>query len=240
MNRLGKWVCAAALGVSTAAAAEGWTFVVTPYLWGAVIAGDLATGGGTPIDAPDVGDDSFFDLENLDGAAFLAFEARHDRWRLLVDALQIGYSDTVRNGALLNVAAELDGYMLEGAAALQLRQAPDWEVLAGLRYFSVRTALDVQPGPQASVTKDWADPFIGARYTRALSERWSTTARLDVGGFGVHADRMINGAITAHYSLGERTALHLGYRYLSADFEDDGYRFDVSFRGPAIGFSFTF
>ncbi|MCP5306575.1 MAG: hypothetical protein H6953_14115 [Chromatiaceae bacterium] len=220
--------------------AEDWQFEITPYIWGATISGDLATGGDTPVSAPDVGDGSFFALENLQAAYFLAFEAGRDRWRVLVDTLHLDYADDVRDGRLLEISAELEGYMFEGAAAYRLESHPDWELLGGARYFSIRTSLDSNPGPESSVRKDWADPFLGVRYTHRFSDHWRVRARADVGGFGVNADSMANLAIEADYSLTDSLKLRAGYRYLTADFERDGFIFDVAFTGPAVGLSFQF
>jgi hypothetical protein len=226
--------------VSGSVRADEWRFEITPYLWGATIDGSLATGGGTPIEGPANSETSFFALDNLEGAAFLAFEARRERWRILLDSLYIDFANDVSDGRFLTISARVDGFMVEGAAAYQPAGHPRWEILGGARYFSIRNTLEVQPVGKSAERRDWTDPFVGARYTHEFSDNWRARARADIGGFGINADLMLNLAVEADYRIGSRTALRFGYRYLSADFEQDRFRFDVSFRGPAIGLSIGF
>ena len=221
-------------------ASEEWQFELTPYLWGATIGGNVATGGGTPITAPAPGDSSFFTLENLEGAAFLAFEARRGQWRLMLDGVYVSFADDVRSGPLLTISEKITGYVFEAAVGYQLAQHPEWELLAGARYFQIENDLDLKPGPRAQSEKTWIDPFIGVRYTRPLSENWQFRARADLGGFGVSADLMQNYVFEVAYRMTDHARLRLGYRYLSADFEKDRFVFDASVKGPAIGVTFEF
>jgi hypothetical protein len=222
-----------------AAAAGAWQFELTPYLWGATISGDLAASDGTPISAPAPGDASFFSLDNLEGAAFLAFEARRDRWRLLFDGVYIDFADDVRSGPLLTISERIQGFIFEAGGGYQLESAPQWEILAGARYFQIENDLDLQPGPRARSQESWTDPFVGARFTHALADNWQLSLRADIGGF-VSADLMQNYVFNIDYRISERTKLRLGYRYLDTDFEKGRFEFDVSAKGPALGIAIGF
>jgi hypothetical protein len=225
---------------SSTFAGEQWQFELTPYLWGATIGGNVATGGGTPISAPAPGDSSFFTLENLEGAAFLAFEAQRGQWRLMLDGVYVSFADDVRSGPLLTISEKIKGHVFEAAVGYQLAQRPEWELLAGARYFQIENDLDLEPGPRAKSEKTWTDPLIGVRYTRPLSENWQFRARADLGGFGVSADLMQNYVFEFDYRMSDRARLRLGYRYLKADFEKDRFVFDASVKGPAIGVTIDF
>jgi hypothetical protein len=222
-----------------AAAAGAWQFELTPYLWAAAIGGDLAASDGTPISAPAPGDASFFSLDNLEGAAFLAFEARRDRWRLLFDALYVDFADDVRTGPLLTISERVTGYVLEAATGYQLESAPAWEIIAGARYFQIENDLQLQPGPRARTQKSWTDPFIGARFQHALADRWQLRARADLGGF-VSAELMQNYAFEIDYQIAKQASVRLGYRYLATDFEKGPFLFDISVKGPTLGVAIDF
>ena len=229
--------CAAS---APAVANADWEFELTPYIWGATIGGSVAASDGTEISAPAPGDSSFFSLENLQGAAFIAFEARRGRWRLLADGMYVRYSDDVRTGPLVTVSEEITGYIFELAGGYRMGPDSPWELLGGARYFDVENDLDLKPGPEATSRKNWADPFIGVRFTQQLSESWQLRARADLGGFGVNADLMQNYVLEVDYRMTERARLRLGYRYLDADYDRNRFVFDVSIKGPAIGVSFDF
>jgi hypothetical protein len=67
-----------------------WEFRVAPYMWAAGQSGSARIG--TRIPAQNV-DASFSDVfSSLDFGAMAAFEARKDRWRILVDAFYIQLS----------------------------------------------------------------------------------------------------------------------------------------------------
>jgi hypothetical protein len=222
-----------------AKSAGAWQFELTPYLWGATIGGDLAASDGTPISVPAPGDSSFFSLDNLEGAAFLAFEARRDQWRLLFDALYVDFADDVRTGPLLKVSERVTGYVFEAAAGYQLASAPAWEIIAGARYFQIENDLELQPGPRARTQKSWTDPFIGARFQHALTDRWRLRARADLGGF-VSAELMQNYAFEIDYRIARQASVRLGYRYLATDFEKGPFLFDISVKGPTLGVAINF
>ncbi len=61
-----------------------------------------------------------------------------------------------------------------------------------------------------------------------------------VGGFGVAADLewSLTGGVTYH--AGETWGVSLGYRYLSVDYSDDGFVYDVAQHGPLLGLVFDF
>jgi hypothetical protein len=88
--------------------------------------------------------------------------------------------------------------------------------------------------------RDWADPFIGARYTAVISENWVVEARGDTGGFGISAEMMYYAAVNFKYNSSENTSWNLGYRYLSADYEKGRFKFDVAISGIAAGISIGF
>ena len=113
-----------------------------------------------PITAPATGDSSFFTLENLEGAAFLAFEAQRSQCRLMPDVVYVSFADDIRSGPLLTISEKIKGHVFEAAVGHQPAQRPEWELLAGARFFQIENDLDLAPGPRAKSEKTWTDPFI--------------------------------------------------------------------------------
>jgi len=226
-------------GGAAAAAADEWQFEITPYIWAAGIEGDISTGGGTPVSSPVENDYSFFAMENLDLAGFLAFEARKGRWHVLSDGLYVDYSDAFTNGPV-TTDLEVEGVILEGALGYHLSQIEQLIVLAGGRYFSIRNNIDLTPGPSGSDRVDWADPFIGARVSHDINSTWHASLRGDIGGFGVSSELMYNVVVTLGYRFNDDFDLKIGYRYLYADFDKDLFKYDASLSGFGVGLGIRF
>ena len=80
--------------------------------------------------------------------------------------------------------------------------------------------------------------MIGARYTWALSPKWGLTVRGD-GSWG-DTDGTWNASALVQYHTDGGGSWAFGYRYLEADFENDGDKLGVSLSGPTIGYAFRF
>ncbi len=92
---------------------DPWSFKVTPYLWNVNFDGTTSSGGN---DAPVDTDYSFFTLDNLDNALFLAFEANNGRYDILSDGLRARYSDTATI-SVLNTQLAVETGFIEGAVS---------------------------------------------------------------------------------------------------------------------------
>ena len=57
------------------------------------------------------------------------------------------------------------------------------EAIAGLRHWDLDVSTTVLVRT-FSADQTWTDPLVGARYSRALNDRWSVTAMGNIGGFG--------------------------------------------------------
>jgi len=142
-----------------AAAQEGWTFAVTPYLWLPNVNGTLkyepTAGGGAP--AVDTGPNNY--LENLSMALMLSGEARKGRWSVISDLIYLRFNSEKSNvravdfgGSLVNSSAdvgtksELKGVEWTIAGSYAAVQSPRWtlEALGGARYFRIDAHSDWQ------------------------------------------------------------------------------------------------
>lgn len=217
---------------------EGWRFTLSPYLWGASLGASTVIDGTRPPDAGG-GDYSFFTLDNLDAAAFVSFEARKDAWAVFADVFYISFSDRFETGPLTS-AVRIHGNAQELSALWYPRRFEHLALIAGARRISMSLDVELDPGPDPSITRDWVDPIVGMRAAWPLSPRWHLLARGDVGGFGVASDLTVNAVLGAGYTASGRWSLLIAYRYLRVDFRDTRLVLDLAARGPGIGVQIRF
>lgn len=240
---------------AAAAPGTGWTFDLTLYLWGAGMSGDVQ-GGSLPTIGVDM---SFSDiLDNLDAGLMGAFEARKGRWGFLFDGIYMKLEDSGTAsrtgagpvGATATASAELELAQTMLAAAVAYRaiegRAPV-DVIGGLRYAKIEADATIdgsffaQTGTVArSAEKDWVDPYIGVRVLQPIADHWTLVGYLDIGGFGVGSDFTWQTLVGVNYEFSKTFAGKLGYRYLSVDYDKDGFVYDMANSGLYLGLGIRF
>jgi len=241
----------------TAAAAPGssWTFDFTPYIWGAGMNGDVQ-GGALPAVNVDM---SFPDiLDNLDAGLMGAFEARKGRWGMLFDAIYMkleGSGTASRTGpgpigatATASADLEVTQKMFAAAVAYRVQEggAPV-DVIGGLRYTKIEAEASINGSFFAqtvavarSAEKDWVDPYIGVRALYPIANHWTLVSYADIGGFGVGSDFAWQGLVGVNYEFSKTFAAKLGYRYISVDYDKDGFVYDMANSGLYLGLGIRF
>ncbi len=233
---------------------DAWQFELTPYLWAAGLEGDVTVGGITAS-----ADASFADMVgSLDGGVSAHFEARKGRGSLFADGLYLRLSDDASGPLGFSKAdIEIEQFMAELGAAYRFWEEPigesdkgagrprtvSTEVLGGARYTYLAGDLDLKVGPASTSlhgSKDWVDPFVGARVKCDLSEKLELTLRGDVGGFGVGSDLTWNVIGGLGCRLSESGVLRAGYRVLDIDYDGGGFVYDVQMAGPWLAFTWQF
>ena len=223
------------------AATKAWHFDVTPYLWGVGLDGEVKVGrlpaGGVEA--------SFSDLvEVLDLALMGAFEARRERYGILVEAFYTELSENVdpSDPAFGEVDAELDNefYTLAGSYRV-LDGKTTLDILAGARYTSLKTSLELSGGVASGRTvsddQSWWDGFAGLHVV-FHAERWFIAGYGDLGAGG--SDLTWQVVAGGGYEFTRLLALKFGYRYLSYDYENDDFLYDMAMAGPYMGLGFRF
>lgn len=236
--------------ISTAALAQGAgkgrEIILAPYLWATAIDGTSTVGALPPLDI----DASFSDLlSNLEMAFSLHTEFRFGEWVFVVDPtfLSLGIDIPIPSPPAPQPATakmDVDIWLVELWGGYRL--SDNWEAIGGLRYqnqdISV-SGLPSPPFPAAStgvVNENWTDWFVGARFNTDLGAKWLLTWRADVV-FAGDSDTSWNTSIFFNRRIRETMALNLGYRYFIDDFNDPGsYRWDVTYQGPVIGYTWVF
>lgn len=133
------------------------------------------------------------------------------------------------------------GGTAEVAGASDGRWAID--ALAGGRVTSVRTEIGLIGGPSVDQSQAWFEPFVGLRLRGRVAERWEYAIQADIGGFGVGSDFAWQAVATVGYRfplLGTDATALIGYRALSQDYANGGFRWDMTVHGPVLGLTLRF
>jgi len=121
------------------------------------------------------------------------------------------------------------------------------DIIGGLRYSKIEAdaAIDgsffAQAGSVArSADKSWVDPYIGVRALYPVANHWTFVSYADIGGFGVGSDFTWQALVGVNYEMSKTFAAKLGYRYLSVDYDKDGFIYDMANSGLYFGLGIRF
>ncbi len=229
---------------------DRWKISVTPYLWLAAMDGDIG------VRAREVSIDQSFDdvidllKEDLNFGASVHLELEKGRWGLFVDALYMDIGAEQETAIGTQVDLQLQQFIGELGGFYTLVQ-PDsnrpnvrLDLLGGVRFTWLEVELDPENLDARNEEKGWIDPFIGARVATQLTSWLSIFARGDIGGFGIDSgttSELVWNVITgADFRLSDCCSMALGYRWLSYDYEDGDFRFDMMLHGPFFGGTIRF
>lgn len=225
-----------------------WQFQLAPYAWLAGQDGTVATLIGLPpadIDI-DFWDDIF---GNINGAIFLVGEARKEKFGVFMDLayVNIEIDDAALVPFFSSIVSQTESWIVSGAGFYRIveKTGAFLDFLAGIRYWSVDSTLELRPGflPGRNVSnkEDWVDPLVGMKGFSSLGEsKFFISGGLAIGGFGVGSDFMWDVNVNLGYRWTDTFSTTLGYRYLDVDYEDDGFLYDVAQNGPVLGLSWRF
>ena len=226
-------------------AAEGsddpseWTFSATSYVWASGLVGTVGVKGHKArIDL------SFSDiLDNMDIAGMAAFQGYKGKQFFFFNGLYLDQSDTEPLSSGGSATVNVTMTRLEAAWGLRIleRESSSLYLFAGARYWDLKNGLSFRSGSvplrEFHANESWLDPIVGFRWTVQLSPRLTFVTMADVGGFGVGSDFSWGALADLSWALSDRTSVQLGYRYLSVDYEKNGFVMDAYNDGFFIGFT---
>jgi hypothetical protein len=224
---------------------SGWTFAFAPYLWAAGIDGDVAVRGLPEVDV----DASFLDiLEHFDIGFMGVGEARYGRFGFLSDVMYLKVSDDSHVDArLVDADIDLTAETFTGLGAAEYRlieeEGGSLDALAGARVWWVNAELDFSGAffnASGSDSDTWVDPIIGLKGRLDFSPEFFLTSWAMIGGFGVSSEFTWDLMGELGYNASDSISLVAGYRGLSVDYENDGFKLDVVMHGPFLGAVFQF
>jgi hypothetical protein len=118
------------------------------------------------------------------------------------------------------------------------------EAYGGGRLVDLRLEVNGRHGlPKNDKSETWVDPIVGLGGRTQLTERLELFGSADIGGFGIGSDftwQWIAGGGYRFDLLGRETFFRAGWRMLSIDYEDGGFKWDVTYSGPILGLTMRF
>jgi gas vesicle protein len=100
---------------------------------------------------------------------------------------------------------------------------------------AIEAGMDKAAAADVEEEWDWVDPYVGVRGRINLPKRMFVGGRADVGGFGVGSDLMVQLFGGVGVRLTRNVDLEAGWRYLSVDYDKDGFLWDTEYSGVGIG-----
>lgn len=225
------------------AAEEGWKVVVTPFLFGAGLRGEIGIEGSDgEVDA------DFSDLlGELDfgGGLQLELAPPDSSLGLLLGLTVVTLEEdgTTTATGFEEIDAELDQTVAEASLVLELQPDGLIDLLVGARYWDLEgdlKAVAVPPGDDVAARRgaSWVEPLLGVRSRIPLSSSFSLLVRADAGGFGLGSEYTYDLGAQLAWAFSRSFELALGYRLLYAKYDDD-FLYDASNAGPILGLSWT-
>lgn len=207
---------------------SNWEYQIALYSW-IIDQEGTATIEGTEIPV-DVLMDNFNKLwqRSLNGA----IQVRNDKWTILFDGRYI---------ALRDEGVNIDLALLDLVGGYRL--TPWFDIMAGGRYFHTDADMVSADNESFKGKKGWFDPVVGARIILPLAKGLYMSARGDVGGFGVGSKFTWQGIGALNWRI-SNFSLSVGYRIWDVDYESGSgsslFRYDVTTKGPGLGFTVHF
>lgn len=233
-------------------AASDWIVQVTPYLWASGIDGNISPFQRAPTVGVDVPFSEIWD--NLNFGGFMSVWARRDRFVFSGDLMYVNLSDTdtvgIPNlpdfpGGAIDASLDTVQFYAALEGGYRVVDTPEFtlDALAGGRFWYISNDVTLSyAGYSISRGADftWIDPLIAARAFYNITDKLSVMGHADIGGFGVGSELTWSVLGTVNYVFNDNWSVSAGYKYLSVDYDDDGYVFDVDMSGPVLGFTYRF
>lgn len=194
----------------------------------------------TELDLDDV-------LDVLDIATFTHLELNNGRWGMFTDLAYIKLSDesTIKRTRgifrpTIEVDSSLEQIMIElGGYRRFSDEKKTFDFLIGGRYWDISGDIETT-NRERDFGRDWVDPFIGGRFGYKFSEKWTSSVRFDIGGFGVGSKSTFNIQTAMNRKINESTSIGVGYRLLDVEYDEENPELDIQMSGPIVGVTFRF
>lgn len=220
------------------------TVSVRPYLLAGDIRGDVTTTGVESDFSQGFGNG----FEKGNGAVGLDVDIHGDSVGSLSQLWFTTLGDTGTTANLPNLdAAEqtlTTTFFTQALGVSVYREGRNFvDLTLGGRLSSVENELTVRSQGKEVQFKDdriWIDPTVGINTALYASESILFRFGGDVGGFGVGSDLTWQSWASIGVKISKRAGIAAGYRVMYHEYEDGDFRYDISMKGPTLGFDFGF
>lgn len=229
--------------LSTPTHAEGWTYLIEPYVLFPNMQGGVGIGQ-LPVAGVDEDPQDIFD--NLHLGAMLYAEARNDRWSIASDILYMDLEADIHGAGIIRggeASAEQVGWEL----AVLGRLSPWIELGIAATYNKLKAdvRLDLpNSSARGETSESWIDPSLVVRATIPMGDKWFLQGRGNIGGWGVGSDFFWQAQGHIGYRISDRFLMEAGYRVIGIDYDHgsgrDRFIYDMTTFGPQLKFGFTF
>ena len=215
----------------------GWDIQFRPYLWTANLDGTSAIGG---VKAPvDVSFEDLFDALDFTWASTQQIRRKGSKWGFMLDTFYVKLEP--------DMSGPIDSLTIEQAlidATVGYRVIDSdrgWlDLSAGVRWNYLSLDIDTVIGKGADGSEGWWDPHVGFRFRYFFNDRIYSQGFADVGGFDVGSDLTYQLGLAMGYHINERFEVEGGVRFLSVDYSDGGFLYDVDTTGILLGAAINF
>lgn len=150
--------------------------------------------------------------------------------------IQQGIKEEIRELVRARVEARVASARAEVRRRIDARIAAAEKKLAS----AIEKELKNRLPESANGKRDWVDPFVGFRGQWNLTEQLYLAGRADIGGFGVGSELTWQASAALGWQINPSWSAEAGYRYLSPDFEDGDFTYEVASNGFFLSLGYTF
>jgi hypothetical protein len=179
-------------------------------------------------------------LDSLDMVWANTFEIRKGRVGLFTDIMYLGISPSIPGPGPLTTHIEIDQLMftLLGSYRGLENDRTTIDLLAGGRYIWYEQSIAIPPAPTMSGSESWWDAIGGVRVLHHFTDKVFFDFYGDAGGGSSDHTWQLLG--TFGYHLKPNVSLAAGYRYVSYNYQEGGFTYDLDTSGPLLGMMITF
>ena len=222
-----------------------WSFILTPYVWGAGLDGTVSINDFPPrnikLDTNDI-------INNLDLVFMSEFEAKRNNVGICLDYIYLNLSDSTSSSQIrfINDASlEIKQTIVTASLFYRFKDSKyvQADFFSGLRYNDIKQNFAVSLNNNKYIyknTENWLDPIIGLRFVYQFTDKLYTKNSMDIGGFDVGSRLTSQFSSTIGYKFNDHIQSAIGYRFLKTEYNSDYFKYDVVLDGFILNVSYLF
>jgi opacity protein-like surface antigen len=191
-------------------------------------------------------------LDDLDGALTLLVQGSNNSWGYWLSYEYVGMSDNTtfqvpgdNTTGQINGKAIFGTEIIDGGFAWNVPGVEWLELIGGARgwileerFRSKSSTIFGNNSRSIQQQKEWVDAIVGIRAKFRLADQWSTMIRADAGAGD--SDSTYQALAMLNYEINDHWTTGAGVRYLSVDYSDGGFLFDMDMSGFELAVLYSF